>query len=89
MTKFNVFLTVLAYSVCTAQYFSQMQHNEEPEMTDNVAKKPSVDETKIGVHAAMQPLSGITRVEQSAAVNGLGHGAFVRNEKTQKARQAH
>ncbi len=48
-------------------------------------KKPSVDETRIGEHAAKQPLSGISRVDATAAVNGLGHGAFVRKEETEKA----
>ena len=43
-----------------------------------LTKKPSTDETRIGEYAAMQPLSGIAHVDESGAVNGLGHGAFVR-----------
>ena len=44
-------------------------------------KKPNVDPTKIGEYAAMQPLSGITKVEETAAVLGMGRGAFVRKEE--------
>lgn len=46
------------------------------------SKKPTVDETKIGEYAALQPLSGITRVDETCAVLGMGRGAFVRKEET-------
>ena len=45
-------------------------------------KKPTIDETKIGEYAAVQPLSGITRVEETCAVLGMGRGGFVRKEET-------
>ncbi|HUY69272.1 MAG TPA: hypothetical protein VMV79_08230 [Alphaproteobacteria bacterium] len=46
-----------------------------------------MDETRIGECAAMQPLSGILRVEASGAVIGNGHGAFVRKETADKNRE--
>lgn len=58
-------------------------------MSNPAAKKPSVDEARIGEHAAMQPLSGVARVDESGAVNGLGHGAFVRIEEAEKQRKKH
>jgi hypothetical protein len=53
-------------------------------MSVQISKKPSVDETRIGEYAAKQPLSGIARVDETAAVNGLGRGAFVRKEEADK-----
>jgi hypothetical protein len=46
--------------------------------------KPSVDPTKLGDCAAVQPLSGVTRVDETFAVNGLGRGGYVRREETGK-----
>jgi len=53
-------------------------------MSTQTSKKPSVDETRIGEHAAQQPLSGIVRVDQSGIVNGLGRAAYMRSEETGK-----
>ena len=39
---------------------------------------------RIGDCSAAQPLSGVLSVEASFAVNGLGHGGFVRVEKSEK-----
>ncbi len=47
-------------------------------------KKQTVDETRIGDYAAMQPLSGVTYVGESYAVNGAGHGGYTRKEETEK-----
>ena len=46
-------------------------------------KKAHVKAAQIGEIAAMQPLSGILRVEETYAVNGLGRGAYVRKEETE------
>jgi hypothetical protein len=54
-------------------------------MTSATPKKVNVDTTRIGEHAALQPLSGISRVDETAAVNGLGRGGFVRKEEAKKA----
>lgn len=52
----------------------------------NPAKRSGSDEARIGEYAAMQPLSGIARVDESGAVNGLGRGGFVRKEETETGR---
>jgi hypothetical protein len=46
--------------------------------------KPSVDESRIGECAPMQPVSGIMVVGETFAVNGMGRGGYVRTEKTEK-----
>ena len=56
-------------------------------MSNTAIKKPNTDTSRIGEQAAMQPLSGISRVDESGAVNGNGHGAFVRLEETEKPRK--
>ena len=57
-------------------------------MSNPAIKKPGTDDTRLGVYAAMQPLSGIARVDETGAVNGLGRGGFVRKEETDKPRKA-
>jgi len=47
---------------------------------------PKVDPTKLGECAAVQPLSGITRVDETFAVSGLGRGGYVRKEETDKSK---
>lgn len=37
---------------------------------------------RIGDVAAMQPLSGVVSVNESGAVRGIGHAAFIRSEET-------
>ena len=54
-------------------------------MVSPAPKKESIDETRIGDCAAMQPLSGIVRVDETTAVNGHGRGGFVREEKAGKS----
>jgi hypothetical protein len=46
--------------------------------------KPFVDPTKLGIAAAVQPLSGISHVDETFAVNGTGRGGYVRREETGK-----
>jgi hypothetical protein len=41
-----------------------------------------VDPTRLGSVSAVQPLSGITRVDESFVVNGHGRGGYVRTEET-------
>jgi len=57
-------------------------------MSALTSKKPSVDTTRIGEHAAIQPLSGIALVDETTAVNGLGRGAYARKEETDKQQPA-
>lgn len=57
-------------------------------MMNTPAKKPGVDDTRLGDYAAMQPLSGVARVDETTAVNGLGRGGFVRKEETEKPRKS-
>ena len=52
-------------------------------------KKAHVKAAQIGEVAAMQPLSGILRVDETFAVNGLGRGAYVRKEETEKKKPPH
>lgn len=52
------------------------------------AKKPSVDESRIGELSAQQPLSGVSIVTESLAVNGLGHGAYLRQDDNKEKRKA-
>ncbi len=54
----------------------------------SAAKKHSVDETHIGEHAALQPLSGVSIVPESVAVNGLGHGAYLRQDDIKDKKKA-
>jgi hypothetical protein len=42
------------------------------------------DDTRLGEHSAVQPISGRTRVDETFAVHGLGRGGYVREEKTEK-----
>ncbi len=53
-------------------------------MTAPVLKKPRVDETHIGDYAAIQPLSGTKRVDETFAVIGNGRGGYVRKEEMEK-----
>ena len=53
-------------------------------MSSTTSKNEDNSSPRIGECAATQPLSGITRVDASFAVSGLGHGGFVRNEKFEK-----
>ncbi len=52
--------------------------------TATAVKKPSNDTSRIGEQAPQQPLSGVSLVTESIAVNGLGHGAYLRQEETEK-----
>jgi hypothetical protein len=52
-----------------------------------VTKKSSADTTRLGDMAAKQPLSGISRVDETYAVNGNGRGGFVRKEETDKTKR--
>ena len=49
--------------------------------------KPSIDEARIGDSSPLQPLSGVTLVGETFAVNGLGRGGYVRTEKTEKEKR--
>ena len=57
-------------------------------MSAPAVKKPNVDTTRLGDMSAKQPLSGIARVDETFAVNGMGRGGFVRKEETDKALSA-
>ncbi|MDE2029273.1 MAG: hypothetical protein KGI97_01790 [Alphaproteobacteria bacterium] len=46
-------------------------------------KNMTQDETRIGEHAAAQPLSG-TRIVSAARVHGFGNMAVTRAEETEK-----
>ena len=50
----------------------------------SVASKNKVNEPRIGETAAMQPLSGTKRVDETFAVSGMGRAGFVRREETAK-----
>jgi hypothetical protein len=47
--------------------------------------KVSEDGTRLGEFAALQPISGVKRVDETFAVNGHGRGGYVRMEETRKA----
>lgn len=47
---------------------------------ETLDSKVFVDETKIGDHAAQQPLSGVGLVLQSGAVNGRGGFVYTPSE---------
>ena len=51
-------------------------------MSTPVHNKP--DETRLGECSPLQPLSGVTSVTQTFAVNGLGRGGYVRLEEVSK-----
>ena len=51
-------------------------------MSGNVIKIKS-DETRLGIHAATQPVSGVKLVEPMT-VHGSRHGAFIRSELAAK-----
>jgi hypothetical protein len=53
-------------------------------MSSPAPKKQHIDETRIGEHAAMQPLSGVIVVGETFAVNGTGRGGFVRKEEAEQ-----
>lgn len=53
-------------------------------MTTQPSSKETVAPTRIGEHAAMQPVSGIKSVNETFAVHGLGRGGFVRHEDTER-----
>lgn len=57
-------------------------------MSTSIATKQTVDNTKIGECAAMQPLSGIDRVDETCAVLGAGQGGFVRKEEAGKKKES-
>ncbi len=57
-------------------------------MSSTVKKTAAANEPRIGEMAAMQPLSGITSVNETFAVNGLGHAGYVRREENEKAHNA-
>ncbi len=48
-------------------------------------EKPANDGTRLGEFAALQPLSGVKRINETFAVNGTGRGGYVRMEETKKA----
>jgi hypothetical protein len=41
-------------------------------------KRPFVDPTKLGEHAAQQPLSGVGAVDEDGSVHGLAGGGYLR-----------
>jgi hypothetical protein len=51
-------------------------------LSASAPSKDSVDPTRLGIYAPTQPVSGITSVNETFAVNGMGRGAYVRMEKT-------
>jgi hypothetical protein len=53
-------------------------------MSAILVKKPKSNDIRIGDYAAMQPVSGVVRVDETGAVSGLGRGAYVRKEETDK-----
>ena len=55
-------------------------------MATSSKTEKSEDPTRLGECAAQQPLSGITRVDATYAVNGTGRGGYVRREEAQKQR---
>jgi hypothetical protein len=56
-------------------------------MDSNSIKKPTVDPTRIGDYAAVQPLSGRAMVDESYAVSGNGRGGFVRKKEIERPRE--
>lgn len=54
-------------------------------MSTILQDKPANDTTRLGECAAVQPLSGVKRVDETFAVNGHGRGAYVRTEEAKKA----
>ncbi len=50
--------------------------------------KQVVPETHLGEAAAQQPLSGIARIDDTAAVSGNGRGGFVRHEEAEKTKSS-
>ena len=55
-------------------------------MSEQSTKKQTVDETRIGEYAALQPLSGVARVDETFTVNGHGRGGYARAEENKKAK---
>jgi hypothetical protein len=84
----KLFLTDEAYSTAM-QHIIALRDSQAKEagVSTQTSKKPSVDDTRLGDYAAMQPLSGISRVDETTAVNGNGRGGFVRVEESPKARK--
>jgi hypothetical protein len=74
---------------CTNSFYGVPPNYGGGDMTLTVPKKPSVDETRIGEYAASQPLSGVTRVDETTAVLGAGRGGFVRKEEAEKGKNRH
>jgi hypothetical protein len=58
----------------------------ESTMSASVQKPATIDPTKLGECAAVQPLSGVTSVDETFAVNGLGRGGYVRKEENAKTK---
>jgi hypothetical protein len=50
--------------------------------------RPANDETRIGEYAAVQPVSGVTYVNASTAVSGLGRSGCVPREDAEKEKAA-
>ena len=52
-------------------------------LEQSAEKRSSVAPTKIGECAAQQPLSGVSFVGDSRAVNGMSHGGYIQVKSTQ------
>jgi len=57
-------------------------------MTAPISKKEPAAEPHIGEYAAMQPLSGIKRVDESFVVHGVGRGLYIRDKQRSKTSSA-
>jgi hypothetical protein len=66
------------------QHIVAMHKGKEGFMLTAAPKKDLINEPKIGSYAAMQPVSGVARVEESTVVHGIGRGGFVREDKPSK-----
>ncbi len=50
-------------------------------MPSTAIKNMVVLETRLGINAATQPLSGTVSVPDTTVVNGLGRGGYIRMEE--------
>lgn len=57
-------------------------------MSAVTVSRPANDDTHIGEYAAAQPISGVTYVNASTAVSGLGRGGCVPREDAEKDKAA-
>jgi len=57
-------------------------------MTAPNLKKEPLPEPHVGEYAALQPLSGTKRVDESFVVHGVGRGLYIRMEETSKSSSA-